>query len=166
MAITDEHRKESLGKAFVSAVIAKAGFNSSFDVFDYGYDGTIKDVGCRNNRHYNTGFNIDFQLKSTCNALFEDDCIAYDLEAKNYNDLVEKGRPQPQILLLFVLPQNEDEWLTISEDSIESKKSIWWCSLKGNEQTKNEETKRIRIPRSQLFTPAALIEMMNKVKGG
>lgn len=44
MPITNQHRQEDLGQAYVSAVAAKAGFNLSYDKHDYGYDGTVKKV--------------------------------------------------------------------------------------------------------------------------
>lgn len=115
MPITNQHRQEDLGQAYVSAVAAKAGFNLSYDKHDYGYDGTVKDVANRGGRFVNTGFGFDYQLKSSANVTFNAGCLVYDLESKNYNDLSTEEGLFPKVLILFVLPKDETEWLTVSQ---------------------------------------------------
>lgn len=166
MPITNQHRQEDLGQAYVSAVAAKAGFNLSSDKHDYGYDGTVKDVANRGGRFVNTGFGFDYQLKSSSNVTFNDDCLVYDLESKNYNDLTAEEGLFPKVLILFVLPKDEADWLTVTSNEMILKRCAWWCSLKGLPQTENESTKRISIPIGQIFSPSAAIEIMEKVKGG
>ena len=166
MAITVQHQKEALGQAYVRAVIAKAGFNFGKNEFDYGIDGTIKDVINRNGRYVDGCFGINFQLKSSSNVSFEDGCVIYDLESKNYNDLVEESSMLPNILILFVLPADNSDWLSVTADQLIMKQCAWWCSLEGQEPTKNQATKRITIPDGQIFSPTTLINLMEKVKGG
>lgn len=166
MPITNQHKQEDLGQAYVRAVIAKAGFNLSSDNHDYGYDGTVKDVVNRGGRYVNTGFGFDYQLKSSSNVTFNGDHLVYDLESKNYNDLTDEEGLFPKVLILFVLPKDEAEWLTVTSDEMILKRCAWWCSLKGLPQTGNNSTKRISIPINQIFTPSAAIEIMEKVKGG
>ena len=84
MSITVQHQKESLGQAYVRAVVAKAGFNIAVSEHDYGVDGLIKDVADRGGRYFETGFGINFQLKSSVDVVFEDGFVVYDLESKNY----------------------------------------------------------------------------------
>lgn len=166
MPITNQHRQEDLGQAYVSAVAAKAGFNLSYDKHDYGYDGTVKDVANRGGRFVNTGFGFDYQLKSSANVTFNADCLVYDLESKNYNDLSTEEGLFPKVLILFVLPKDETEWLTVTPNEMVVKRCAWWCSLKGLPKTENEAKKRISIPIAQIFTPSAAIEIMERVKGG
>jgi len=166
MPITVQHQKEALGQAYVRAVIAKAGFNFGKTEFDYGIDGTIKDVINRNGRYVDSCFGINFQLKSSSAVSFEGDCVIYDLESKNYNDLVNESSMLPNILILFVLPANDDDWLSVTVNQLTMKQCAWWCSLEGQEPTENQATKRISIPVHQIFSPTALIDLMEKVKGG
>ncbi len=166
MPITVQHQKEALGQAYVRAVIAKAGFNFGKTEFDYGIDGTIKDVINRNGRYVDSCFGINFQLKSSCDVNFENGYVVYDLESKNYNDLVAESSMLPNILILFVLPPNSDEWLEVTPDQLIMKKCAWWCSLEGQAPTTNQASKRIVIPDCQIFSPNALIDLMEKVKGG
>lgn len=166
MPITVPHQKELLSQAYVRAVVAKAGFNLSKDEFDYGYDGTIKEVEVRNGRYRDTNLVVNYQLKSTCNIEIENDDVVYDLDKDNYNDLIEVNTMNPQILILVALPSNPDEWLDISPERMIIKRCAWWCSLRGLKETNNSSKKRIRIPAKQLFTPEALIEIFKKVNGG
>ncbi|WP_082671777.1 DUF4365 domain-containing protein [Bittarella massiliensis (ex Durand et al. 2017)] len=166
MPITIQHQKEALSQAYVRAVIAKAGFNFGKSEFDYGIDGTIKDVINRGGRYCESCFGINFQLKSSCNVSFQDGKVVYDLESKNYNDLISESSMLPNILILLVFPENSDEWLDVSADQLVLKKCAWWCSLEGQEPTINRATKRISIPDCQIFSSAALVDLMEKVKGG
>ena len=103
MGMPENDKREALGQAYVRAIVAKAGYNIARSDKDFGLDGTIKDIQVRNNRYYETGFGIEYQLKSSSNVYFEDDQIVYDLESKNYNDLATWSGTNPGILILFVL---------------------------------------------------------------
>ena len=66
---------------------------------------------------------LDFQLKASINCIIEQEYIAYDLEVKTYNDLIDRRINQgnatiPCILLLKVLPSAQNNWITVSEESL------------------------------------------------
>ena len=167
MSITVEHQKESLGNAYVHAVIARAGYNSAGrSEFDYGIDGKILDVINRGGRYCENGVGLSYQLKSSCDVIFRDGKIYYDLEAKNYNDLVSPRIMLPSILILFVLPETQEDWLTISDNTMTMKKCAWWRSFEGLPQTDNSSTIRISIPIKQVFSPESLTAIMRKIQGG
>ena len=166
MAITVQHKKEALGQAYIRAVIAKACYNIGKSDWDYGFDGTIKDVIDRGGRYVENGFGLDFQLKSSCDVDFQDGKVIYNLESKNYNDLATESTMLPHILVLYVLPANEHDWLNVSYEDLTMKKCAWWYSLEGQPFTDNTSTKRIAIPYTQVFSPETLIELIEKVKGG
>lgn len=167
IGITIQHKKEALGHAYVRAVVAKAGYNfGGRSDFDYGFDGTIKDVINRNGRYFESGFGLGFQLKSSCDVSYQDGMVLYDLESKNYNDLVMERTSFPNILILFVLPEDESIWLDFSPDRLIIQRCAWWCSLEGQPPTPNISSKRIKIPEQQVFSPDELQKMMENVKGG
>ena len=142
MPITVQHQKEALSQAYVRAVIAKAGFNFGKTEFDYGIDGTIKDVINRNGRYVESCFGINFQLKSSCNVTIENGLVVYDLESKNYNDLVAESSMLPNILILLALPSNSDEWLeVISVALIESMIVIFVLNKAKNIFSKQDQRK-------------------------
>ncbi len=159
-------RKENLGQAYVRAVVASVGFNISKDENDFGLDGTIKDVSVRNGRYHNNGINIEYQLKSTSAVTITDDTLIYDLESKNYNDLATWEGPTPAILIVFVMPSEEKEWIGFSQSGLTIRNCAWWYSISGSEPTSNENTKRIRIPLDQVFSPEKLNDLMARVRGG
>ncbi|MFC3798108.1 DUF4365 domain-containing protein [Cohnella sp. GCM10012308] len=163
----EQHIKEGLSRAYTLAVAHKAGFNCSKPEYDYGIDGSIKDVQIiRPGRYLDCGFSIDYQLKCTVNVEYEKDHLKYDLEAKTYNDLIIEDVGTPRILILFVLPSDQSQWLNISTNHTILKNCAWWYSLKGMPPTNNENTIRIRIPLEQILTEHALSELMSKVRKG
>lgn len=169
--MTEQHIKEQLSRAFVKAIAANAGFIlREFDV-DYGLDGKFSDVDFEEDvsghkRYCENGFGIDFQLKATTNITPKDGYLTYDLEAKNYNDLVKVNVGTPRILIVYSMPKGRDEWLKISTESVILKKCAWWCSLKGQPPTTNDQKKRIRIPDNHLLTTQELSRLISCVEGG
>ena len=82
------------------------------------------------------------------------------------NDLVYETTMLPNILVLFVLPHDEQLWLNVDREHLSIRHCAWWCSLAGLAPTQNSESKRIRIPIEQVFDPSNLIKMMDNLKGG
>src|SRR5262245_7998967 len=110
--LTRSHRQEALSKAYVRAVAAKAGVICSEPEQDYGIDMCLRAVRMRGDRHADAGGQVDLQLKSTTRAAVEADKIVYDLEMKNYDDLRQGGVNCPRILVVLVLPEDEEQWLS------------------------------------------------------
>jgi hypothetical protein len=144
--------------AHIGAVVGHAGIN--FDVqpaHDYGVDGTLRHVGFRGNRRVESGLRLDFQAKSTTNWHHKNDLVVYDLESKTYNDLVSR---EPElgrcVLILLCLPKGHADWLVAAEDQLTLRNCCYWTFLEGKPTGNEESTVRIYIPRTQLFTPAAV----------
>jgi len=164
----ETHIKEELSKSYANAVSAAAGINCTFHDRDYGQDGIFEDVAYYPDRkaYRQTGFGIDFQLKATVNATSKNGFYIYDLEMKNYLDLIDEKVGKPRILVLYILPKEKDEWIKITTSEAVLKKCAYWCSLRGWPHVNNKEKVRIQIPESQLFTPEELKRLMEKVKEG
>jgi hypothetical protein len=137
---------------------------------DYGMDGTFACVKIRQengkSRRVEDGYNLDFQLKASINVDFEEEAVKYNLEVKNYNDLIDEEIGTPRILILYMLPQDKKKWINVNFDGMLLKGPAWWCILNGEPASSNLHTKTIRIPRSQLLTIDSLTELMNKVRKG
>lgn len=164
--ITEQHIKEGISKGYVKAVAHYTGLNIKEYEYDYGMDGTFSGVRVRDNRIVSNGFNLDFQLKASVNVIEEEDIVKYNLEAKNYNDLVDQDIGTPRILILYKLPRDKDKWINVNKDKTVFNCCAWWCYLRGSEPTSNREKKTIRIPKSQIFDERSLKELMNKVMRG
>ena len=169
--ITTQHIEEDLSKAFVMAIGAKAGYSVDLDrPHDYTVDGTFHEVVIIENQRKESGYSIDFQLKACKNCIIEKDFIKYDFDASTYNYFITRANSRnsiPFILILLVLPENAEEWLNITEESLILKKACYWYKIDKQEpNTPNKNSKRICIPKNQLLTPNSLKELFNKVKGG
>lgn len=152
--MTVQQVQEKLGQSYLLAVASKARtIIASFNQ-DLGFDGSLKSTKYikERKRHLLGGLTVDYQLKSTVTAEFEDEYLIYDLEVKNYNDLIEKGFT-PRILILYVMPRDEAEWVCVSKENTMLRKCAWWVSLEGMEKSDNDSTQRIRIPLNQMLTP-------------
>jgi hypothetical protein len=166
--LTENHIKEGLSRAYILAVAHRAGFDCSFATgFDYGIDGAIHAIEVRpNGRRWKTGFVLEFQAKASHNCVFSDSALAYDLDVKNHDDLVETHVGAPRILIVLALPNDSAEWLRSSKEELVLKRCAYWASLRGQAPTVNTSTRRIAIPLSQTFDVAGLEALMGRVKKG
>lgn len=168
--ITKQHTQECLTRAFIHALTGGAGVNCSLGAFfDYGFDGQFKPVIVRGTgareRRVESGFHLDFQLKSTTLWEFENDHVVYDLEAKTYNDFVTRDPDATgAILILLCLPEDEVEWANFTEDHLALRHCCYWAKLNGD-PTDNANTKRVRIPRTNLLTVDSLKQILNEERG-
>jgi len=158
---------EELSIAYVSAIAAHAGINITVSRKDYGIDMSFKRLWKRkSDNHYTdmAGLSLPSQLKS---ARFPEwkiraDIIAYDLRAKNYNDIVTSTNG---FLILMCLPAAIDQWLEQNEERLHLHKCCYyWTPELDDDETPNKSTKTIYIPRTQLFTTDALISLVDQVQ--
>ena len=156
MSMSENFIQEQLSWAYVRAVIYRAGFNLAIpEVDDHGIDGTISS--------YSKGMNrVDFQLKSTFNYEIRGQHVLYDLDADNYNVLVQDFGA-PAVLILFVMPEDRVRWLEQSEQELRLRHCAYWMSLEGDQRTDNVSSKRVGLPKSNMFTVAGLPCMFRSV---
>lgn len=77
-------------------------------------------------------------------AINGSETIAYDLEIKNYNDLVRRKREReqqnacfPLVLVLLALPREESRWLQIVEDKTVLEHCCYWYAVDTTEPSEN-----------------------------
>ena len=167
--LTIQHIEEGLSRAYLMAVAARAGVNIGAQQHDYGVDGTIARIRILDGgRHVEDGIKFDFQLKATTKWRLNEDNVSYSLEAKTYNDMVERCsrlRTVPLLLVLMCLPDEQRLWLENDEEHLLLRRCCYWMTLAGN-STINSSTVAVRIPRSQLLTPDSLIKLLDEVAAG
>lgn len=168
--ITIQHVEEGLSKAYVLAVGCRAGMLCNVDFsFDYGIDGTYREVEYRpdsRRKYFDSGFSLDFQLKASKNIEVVDNNIIYDIDSDTYNELIQSNRGTPCILIVMKLPNDDTTWLDINEEESILRNCAWYVSLEGKKKTENKKKIRIKIPKKQILTPNALINLMEMVKEG
>ncbi len=167
MPIPKQTKEEMFSVAYCHAVGACAGLNCGQDMRDFGLDGSFSSVSQRKDGHFSPdGLRIDYQAKSTSSFEFDGDFVVYDLEVKNYRDLIVTDISAPRILILYLLPKNESNWMIHKEKEVIFRHGAYWYSLRGMADTTNTSTIRIRIPKRQVFTSTELNRLFSIVKRG
>lgn len=156
--MTIEQIKEQLSNRFVGILAANRGFAIDKPEIDLGIDYQLKKIfnytlpNGKNRLSVDSRY-IDIQLKATTeNTIVEEqDSIKYDLEAKTYNDLIHrlKNGIAPLILILFVLPSDQNDWVDIDETELKIRRNAYWYIPTDNSDfTENEYRIRVTIPKT------------------
>jgi len=159
--MTLDHIKEQLSNRFIGILAANKGFTIDKPDLDYGVDYQLKKTttfisGNGKTRYTYDSRYIDLQLKATTDHSIIDDVnsIKYDIEAKSYNDLVERQTfgTAPLVLILFVLPYDQNIWVEIDNNEIRLRKhAYWYVPPSGSLQTTNLQRIRIEIPKVNML---------------
>ncbi len=158
------HRQEAVSRAYIHAIAARCGLGCSFRDFDYGIDLTVHAIRRKGHRRVESGFNLDVQAKSTTAAIITPSHLLYDMEVKAYDDLRDPEVGCPRVLVLLLLPEDESAWVEQTEDCLMLRKCAYWASLVGAGPTANAATIRVTIPRANIFSVAALNQLMDKAR--
>jgi hypothetical protein len=150
-------RMEALANSYVKAVAAYCGYQVvKPEIDDDSVDGIL--IGSEGKKP-----RVDFQLKSTGAHQMKNGTISYPLNIKNYNDLIIETLT-PRILIVFLMPEDEGQWIDLCHDSLSLKKCAYWTSLLGREDIINTSTKTIEIKEENIFSPESLRMIMNKAE--
>lgn len=152
-------RKERLSIAYISAVAAKAGFDLLETRIDVdSVDGILK--GAEGLRPQ-----IDFQAKATSRDILRSDHLSYPLSKKNYDDL-RAETVVPRLLVVFLMPSDDTQWLSLTEDELVLRNCAYWMSLRGRPSVDNESSVTVHLPRSQVFDESQLRVLMMRAESG
>jgi hypothetical protein len=163
----DSEIQSKLSEAYLEAICCTSGNNLYRPVYDCGIDWQIKPLKLLNGKPREIGIGLDLQLKATFDFKIEEYMIKYQLENKNYNQLIEKNVGIKRILVLFLMPKKRDEWINQTPESLILRKCAYWCSLEGMKIAENEKSKTtIEIPIKNIFCKNALKEIFDKINNG
>lgn len=162
--MTRNHRQEALCRAYVQAVAALAGVASSRPEPDYGIDHSLREVNVRDRHHRDSSVQIDLQLRATTRAKRDAATLTYDLDVDTYNNLRIRSVGCPRILVVLVLPKEEENWLNQSPEELSIQHSAYWFSLEGAPPTPARRSIRVAIPVANLFTPEAVWFLLQQVR--
>jgi hypothetical protein len=159
--MTEEQIKATISQHFVQLIAGRRGFKCAKPEPDHGCDLTVTKVAAvkRNDRtrYVDSGCSIDLQLKSTCEAQVTrtEHLIKYDLESKTYNDLVfrlNSAAIVPLILVVLVLPDDPNQWVTITADELVVRRAAYWYVPPARAaETNNVHSIRIDIPTANVI---------------
>ena len=155
----ESRAQEQFSFAYITAVASQAKVQVELRrLDDDGIDGQlISDQG--------TEPRIDFQAKSTFQPVEHTDHISFPLKVENYDRLIKKTSA-PRILIVTIVPPTRDEWLHQNTERLLARRCAYWEDLKGRQPTANRETITIEIPKSQIFSPENLADLMRRADTG
>lgn len=159
-------QKEDFSYAYVHAVAATAGYSlqsATRRLDDSGIDATITVPGTINSKRLPR---FDIQIKCTSQDILKEQTINYRLTAKNYEELSYDNPFVPQLLVVVIVPDNVNDWLSQSEESLCLGRCGYWLSLRGQPQLTNQATITVEIPRQNIFNLDALRMIMRRVAAG
>jgi hypothetical protein len=163
--MTRSHRQEALCRAYVQAVAAQAGVATSIPSPDYGVDLSLRSVEQQEQRHRDARLQVDLQLRSTTRAIVSSDSVGYDLDVRTYEYLRELS-PIRCLLVVLVLPDDEERWLTQTVEELTVRHCAYWSSLRGAAPTSAASSVRIATPRPQVFSAEAVRSILNRLRQG
>lgn len=81
-----------------------------------------------------------------------------------YDDLRDTNVQVARILVVLVMPEDEALWLSQSPEELVLRHCAYWLSLKGCPPTTNTTTLRVAIPLANVFSPAALRDIVLRLR--
>ncbi len=157
---------EALSRAYVFALAARCGLTCNARGMDYGIDLCLNEVRGSGNRYSEAGVQLDVQLRNTTLARISATEVSYDLDVRTYDDLREVRARVPRILVVYVFPEDEAEWLTWSEEQLVLRRSAYWVSMVGRPAVVNTRSIRLAIPRANQFSVEGLQAIMSRLREG
>jgi hypothetical protein len=164
--MTPNQHKEEISKAYLAAIAASLGYKiGTWSQDDSCLDVTI--AAASNIGGKLKGPKLDIQLKCTSDPSHnKNDEISWQLSCTRYDSL-RASTATPILLVVLVLPENEKEWVEYSTEQLILRKCAYWISLRGlPSMATGKDSTIIKIPKSNVFSPDKLKEMMTKISDG
>ena len=68
-----------------------------------------------------------------------------------------------RILIVLFLPEDANDWLSITDSELLLKQAAYWVCLYGAPTSMNDTVQTIYIPKANLLTPNSLIELCKQI---
>jgi hypothetical protein len=155
--MTEDQKKEAISREFLRILAHSHGFKVIEPGQDHGVDMIVYPVMKRTEpsgktRFLDSPFKLDFQLKSTTATGIVDagDDIKFDLEVKNYNDLIDRrDELLPLHLVVVVLDSPPPTCVNVNVERLAlAGTAYWYLPAEDAEATHNEQKIRITIPKA------------------
>lgn len=149
--LTDQ-QKEWFSRSFLVGVAAAAKFPVELTMNDVnGVDATVHDGG----------ISTDWQLKGTSSPIWSSDknTLFFDLDVRTYS-LFTGVRNSSGYLGVVVIPEDDEQWVTVSEKDLRLRHCGYWQKITGLPATENWSTVRIHLPITQKLNVAQIQEIM------
>ncbi len=166
-SVTPKQRQEELSRVYLHAVAAKCGFalgswtqdQSCIDV-TVGASGVLGEGTLSDPK-------LDVQLKCTASeAKVREHAVSVQLERAQYDRLVAKSSV-PKILVVLVLPKNEEQWVEHSSEQLILRRCAYFLRTTGMPPFPTEKDSTVvQVPLQNEFSPGALQAMLERLSRG
>ncbi len=158
--LTGPDQEELLSMAYAQVVAARAGYVTA--VYERDRDG----IDLRIQAGGDMRPALELQLKATVNLHdVGDDRVAFPLLRRNY-DLLRIETQTPRLLVVLDLPKDPLRWATIADDELIIRRRAYWLNLLGRDETDNETSVTVRIPKQNRFDVDGLKALMEQSRTG
>jgi hypothetical protein len=155
--------KEQFSVAYAHAVTTAARCKlEHVEVDDESVDATIRQS--RKHLIY-SGAQMDVQLKCTSSHTPKNGYISFPLKKKNFDDLSDPHRLVPVVLVVLLVPEKIEEWISQTDDILTMARSAYWLNVSGLSAV-GETSTTVKVPTSQRFDVAQLLGMLQRVGNG
>lgn len=164
--MTPEQRQEEISKAYLHAVAAKCGFAVANWTQDHGcLDATVGAATTVGTGHL-VRPKVDIQLKATRQARVEKaEHVSWPLEIDHYDRLRSEAQC-PHLLVILLLPDDVEQSIEHTAEQLVLRRCAYWVNMTGMPPADGQKNKTVRLPKAQLFSPAALQVILEKVSRG
>jgi hypothetical protein len=136
--------KQELSFIYAHTVATKIGYSFERRMIDRdSIDAEIQGRGVIDPEAVRSSPQLGLQLKATSKKC-HGNRIPFQLSIKNYNDLRAQTMV-PRILMLLILPEDENEWIGWSRDELIIKAQAYWTCLRGREFYAGLESKTVHV---------------------
>lgn len=165
--MTENQKKEAISREFLRILAQVHGFKVIEMSLDHGVDMIVCPVTTRIEpsgkvRFLDSPYKLEFQLKSTTatGILDAGDDIKFDLEVKNYNDLIyRRDEPLPLHLVIVVLDSSPPACVSLNETALALAGSAYWFLPPDDAQASDNDTQiRITIPKTNRLSVDFVLE--------
>jgi hypothetical protein len=155
--------KEELSLAYVHAVASRAGF--AVETIRKDRDSVDLKIMARGRLHDLATLEspeLSVQLKATQRDVAPGEDLYFDLPVHNHSDLAKRTMV-PRILVVFFMPNDATQWVTVTDEALTMRRGAFWMSLLGAPPSPNTSTHRVHLPQGQAFEPVTLRDLLTRV---
>lgn len=170
MSMDENEKKQQLSIAYLHAVASVAGYACQAPaVDDDSVDRTLVARGWVGTDAFFYSPRIDVQLKSFSRAALTrgEQGFSYELRKKNYDELRPATPLVPRLLVVLLLPNEREDWLSQGDGKLVVRHAAYFLSLCGMPDREDIlHAVTVEIPRKNLLSVKNLQRLMNQVAQG
>ena len=164
--LSDKDIKEQLSYAYIHALSSRIGFQCAclHHPDRDSIDAQISGRGLLENDSTLRSPVLHLQLKAKPTTIGIAPTFSFQVARKNYDDLRQKSHV-PKLLVVFIMPMLEQDWLCVDSDHMITRKCAYWHNLLGEPSIvpDTQGSKSVNISTSNLLDMDSLRKLMVRV---